>query len=97
MEGNDLTHGENRNLEYEVLIETVSGKLAYNITDDISFASNDNTFVFKNTADINIKSEATIDFLPGFKVEEGAKLSHRRNSSNYVEFIQKVENGVYSQ
>jgi len=71
-----------RNRENEALNETVSGKLAYNVTNDIIFAGNDNTFVFKNTADINIKSENTIHFLPGFKIEEGAKVSAKIISTN---------------
>jgi triacylglycerol esterase/lipase EstA (alpha/beta hydrolase family) len=68
--------------ENKVLNETVSGELAYNITNDISFAGNENTFVFKNTADININSENTIHFLPGFKIEEGAKVSAKIINSN---------------
>ena len=70
-----------RNRENEELSETVSGKLSYDVNNTIIFAGNDNAFVFKNTADVNINSRNTIQFLPGFIIEEGAKVSAKITGS----------------
>jgi len=79
-----------RNREDEDLNQTLCGRLAYNVNDNIIFAGNTNTFVVKNTADININSGNSIQFLPGFKVEEGAKVSAKIISSKKT--VDKMNN-----
>ena len=59
--------------EGQTSIQTVNGNVAYLAKNNITFAGNGNSFTVKNGADVNILSGKTIRFLPGFKVERGAK------------------------
>ena len=60
-----------------VIKQTISGKLAYTVTDTILFGNtgNGNTFTVDNNGDVNIRAGKSIRFLNGFKAVAGASMT----------------------